>query len=136
MTATTTIEHVVDIDASPDTVFELWTTPSGLGRWWATSAECDPRPGGAIRVVIDAEHVLVGEFLEVDRPHHLRFSFGWQGGLPAPGSTEVDVRIVAAGSGTRLTLRHHGLPIELIEAHARGWTHFVGERMTEISETP
>jgi len=131
MTATTTIEHVVDISATPETVFDLWTTPQGLCTWWAETASCDPRPGGAIRVDIDGEHIMVGEYIELDRPRRLRFTFGWQGALPAPGSTEVDVRIESTVDGVRLTLRHHGLPIEHVESHARGWTHFLGERLAE-----
>ena len=133
MTVTTTIEHVVHIDATPDTVYELWTTAEGLCAWWAVSASVDARPGGAIRVDIDGEHVMVGEIVDLEPPHRLRFTFGWDDGDPAPGSTEVDVRIEANGNGSRLTLRHHGLPIELIASHASGWTHFLGDRLTEVS---
>ena len=131
MSATTTLEHVVEIDAAPATVFDFWTTSDGLCSWWAVSAEVDPTPGGAIRVDIDGEHVMVGEFVELDPPHGLRFTFGWEGGEPAPSSTEVHVRLEPLGRGTRLTLRHHGLPIEFVEAHARGWQHFLGERLTD-----
>ena len=133
MTATTTIEHTVRIDAAPATVYELWTTDEGLCAWWGVSASIDPRPGGAIRVDIDGEHIMVGEVTSVDPPRRLRFTFGWEGGDPAPGSTEVDVVIDDVDTGCRLTLRHHGLPIELIESHARGWTHFVGGRLVEAT---
>lgn len=133
MTATTTIEHVVHIDAAASTVYELWTTAEGLCAWWGVTASVDPRPGGAIRVDIDGDHVMVGEVVSVEPPHRLRFTFGWDGGTPTPGSTDVDVVIDDLGSSTRLTLRHHGLPLEFIESHARGWTHFVGERLAEAT---
>lgn len=133
MTATTTIEHVVEIDASASTVYELWTTDEGLCAWWGVSASVDPRPGGVIRVDIDGKHAMVGEIVAVEPPNRLRFTFGWEGSDPPPGSTEVDVVIETVGSGSRLTLRHHGLPTELIESHARGWTHFVGERLAEAA---
>ncbi len=133
MTATTTIEHVVHIDAAPSTVYDLWTTEEGLCAWWGVSAAVDPRPGGVIRVDVDGEHVMVGEIIDAEPPHRLRFTFGWEGSEPAPSSTEVDVAIEDAGDGSRLTLRHHGLPIQFIESHARGWTHFVGDRLTETA---
>jgi len=133
VTATTTIEHMVEIDASPSTVYELWTTPAGLCAWWGVSASIDPKPGGAVRVDIDGEHVMVGEVLSVEPPHRLRFTFGWENGEPAPGSTEVDVVIDDLGAGSRVTLRHVGLPIEFIESHARGWTYFLGERLVETA---
>jgi uncharacterized protein YndB with AHSA1/START domain len=131
VSATTTIEHVVDIDAPPDTVFGLWTTPTGLCAWWGVEATCDLRAGGMLRVVVDTAHVMVGEFVDIDPPHHIRFTFGWEGADPAPGSTDVDVRIEPIDRGSRLTLRHHGLPVEFVESHARGWTHFLGERLAQ-----
>ena len=132
MTVTTTIEHVVDIDADPETVYRMWTTAEGLCAWWGESATVDARPGGSIRVDIDGEHVMVGQFVELESPHRVRFSFGWAGGDPPPGATRVDVRIDSHGAGTRLTLRHDGLPLELVASHVHGWAHFLGERLTEV----
>lgn len=132
MNGTTTLEHAVDIDAAPTTVYDLWTTADGLAAWWGVAAEVDPRPGGTIEVDVDGSHVMVGEFVELDPPHRIVFTFGWRNGLPEAGSTTVTVRIDALGNGSRLTLRHAGLPLEHIESHARGWTHFVGDRLRMI----
>ena len=131
MTVTTTIEHVVDIDAEPATVFGMWTTAEGLCSWWGIAATCDPRPDGQIRVDVDGEHVMIGRFVELDEPHRLVFTFGWDGGDPAPGSTTVDVRIEPRGSGSRLVLRHDGLPVELLAGHGEGWIHFLGTRLVD-----
>ena len=133
MTTTTTIEHMVHIHASASTVYELWTTAEGLCAGWGVDASIDPRPGGTIRVDIDGEHVMVGEVVSAEPPNRLQFTFGWEGGDPAPGTTDVDVVIDEVGASCCLTLRHHGLPIELIESHARGWTHFLGERLVEVT---
>lgn len=129
MTITTTIEHVVDIDAPPGIVFDLWTTTDGLTAWWGVSAAVDPRPGGPIRVDIDGEHIMVGEIVELERPHRLMFTFGWEGREPAPASTTVVVTIEASPTGSRLVLRHSGLPVEFVGSHAEGWTHFLGTRL-------
>lgn len=134
MSTTTTLEHVVDIEASPPTVFELWTTEDGLRAWWANDATVDARPGGALRVDIDGEHIMVGEFLELAAPHLIRFTFGWEHDRPEPGSTEVVVAIEAVDGGSRLRLRHHGLPVDRLEAHARGWQHFLGERLAATGD--
>jgi uncharacterized protein YndB with AHSA1/START domain len=132
VSVTTTIEHVVDIDAEPETVYRMWTTVEGLCSWWGQSATVDARPGGSIRVDINGEHVMVGEFIELAPPHRVRFSFGWTNDDPPAGTTQVDVRIDANGAGTRLTLRHTGLPVEQIAGHAEGWSFFLGERLGEM----
>ncbi len=131
MSITTTVEHAIDIEAPPATVFDLWTTTDGLEAWWARSATIDLRPGGAIRVDIDGEHVMVGEFVVVEPPHRIVFTFGWEHGDLPPGASRVDVAIQPTDTGSRVVLRHDGLPVEFVESHIRGWTHFVGERLPE-----
>lgn len=53
-TVTATLEQVIDIidiDASPQTVYEMWTTAVGLCSWWVEAAEADARPGGLIQSI-------------------------------------------------------------------------------------
>ena len=86
-------------------------------------------------VDIDGEHVMLGEFVEVDPPHRIVFTFGWEAGEPGPGSTSVDVRIAALGDGSRLVLRHNGLPTDVVASHVAGWTHFLGERLVGVARS-
>lgn len=127
MTATTTVEHTIDINASPETVYELWTTADGLAAWFGNTARADHRIGGEIHVDVDGEHVMSGEFVELDPPGRIVFTFGWIGGDLPPGSTTVEVTIESVERGARLRLRHSELPVEVAESHDSGWTHFLGE---------
>jgi uncharacterized protein YndB with AHSA1/START domain len=69
-------------DAPAEAVFDAWTTPEVMRRWfhvapdWETpEAEVDLRVGGKIRVKMrrpdGTEHVIAGEYTEIDRPHRL-----------------------------------------------------------------
>ena len=61
----------------------------------------DVRPGGAIHVSLDfGDHAFEvrGTFEVVDAPNHLRYKWS--------GDETVDVKIVADGSGSQLTLEH------------------------------
>ena len=70
-----------DFDAPADLMFEAWTTPDLVKRWWAgdrgvvTEAQIDLRIGGRWRWVMTAnggfEVAFSGEYLEIDRPHRL-----------------------------------------------------------------
>ena len=114
------------IGAPPDRVFEAFTRGDLLGRWMSpvghAEVEVDPTVGGSLRVVMvgDGRRIEhVGEFLEVQPPHRLVFT--WQsdftGGLP----TRVTVELVSAGGATDLTLRHELLPQPAASSHASGW---------------
>ncbi len=68
-----------EFDAPAGLVFEAWTTPDLVKRWWAgdrgevTDAQIDLRVGGRWRWVMTANGgfavAFSGEFLEIDPPH-------------------------------------------------------------------
>ena len=64
-----------------------------------------------------------GEFVEVEPPHRLVFTWGWTHDLAvAPGSTRVVVTFHEEDGGTRVVLRHYDLPTdEQCDHHRAGW---------------
>jgi uncharacterized protein YndB with AHSA1/START domain len=70
-----------EFDAPADLVFNAWTTPDLVKRWWAgdrgqvTEAQIDLRIGGRWRWAMTAnggfEVAFSGEYREIDRPHRL-----------------------------------------------------------------
>ncbi|GAA4143932.1 SRPBCC family protein [Leifsonia shinshuensis] len=120
-------EHVssVDITAPPETVFAYLVTPAGLTAWMGQYAVLDPRPGGEFTADI-AGSPIRGEFLEVDEPHRVVISWGVAGSsdLP-PGASTVTFTLTPLGSGTRVQVRHTGLPEPRVAGHRAGWAHFL-----------
>ena len=120
--------HVIELErriaAPPDIVFSYFTDPERYQLWQGIGAELDARPGGTFRVrQNEAGFVSRGEFIELDPPNRLVFSWGWEGidALP-PGESTVEVVFVADGDGTLLRLRHSGLPNEsACDLHSYGW---------------
>lgn len=68
-----------------------------------------------------------GEFVIVEPPHRIVFTWGWEGDPQVPaGSSRVEVVLEAEGDGsTRLTLTHSGLPLPAVELHQAGWHHYL-----------
>ena len=64
-----------------------------------------------------------GEFVEIDPPRRLVFTWGWTNDpAVAPGSTRVVVTFHEEDGGTRVVLHHHGLPDDAQGDHHRaGW---------------
>lgn len=60
-----------------------------------------------------------GQYLEIDRPCRLVFTFA----VPqfSPAYTKVTVEIAPAGDGCDLTLTHDGVPPEYAERNVEGW---------------
>ena len=117
--------------APPDAVFDAWTNPDLLQRWWAAGpgwatplAEVDLRPGGRYRLTMrdpqaGGEYTVGGEYIEVRRPDRLIYTWAWE---PAGESSRVTVDFRADGDGTRVELTHSELTSEESRAqHEHGW---------------
>jgi uncharacterized protein YndB with AHSA1/START domain len=122
------------IEASPEIVFSHFTDPVRMARWMGIEHKLDPVAGGLFRVDINGRDVAVGEFVEVDPPRRVVFTWGWQEStaLP-PGSTTIEVDLVPDGYATVLQFTHRGLPPGPAELHAVGWDHFLPRLATAAS---
>jgi uncharacterized protein YndB with AHSA1/START domain len=105
-------------EASCDKVFGAWINPSILNKWLFTTAtselhraEFEPWAGGNWTVVDRRESeyfAATGQYLQIDRPHRLVFTFGML--QLSAEFVHVGVDLVRAGAGSELTLRHEHLP--------------------------
>jgi uncharacterized protein YndB with AHSA1/START domain len=122
------VECEVRIDASPETVFDFFTDPAKAVRWMGSRATLDPRPGGLYRVEMDEQWIAIGEYVEVDPPHRVVFTWGWKDdleGMP-PGSSTVEINLTPDGGATVVQLVHRDIPTpEAAENHRGGWNKFL-----------
>ena len=131
-TETIKVEREVLIEASPATVWEFLVDPAKTVRWMGTSAELEPHPGGLYRVDVVPGHIARGEFVELDPPHRVVFTWGWEegedgpGAVP-PGSSTIEIELTPQGNGTLLRFTHRDLPgPESAQSHGHGWDHYLG----------
>jgi uncharacterized protein YndB with AHSA1/START domain len=84
--------------------------------------ECDPRVGGRLRIEMaypDSTSQVLGEYLELDRPRRLRFS--WT--PDADFESVVTVDLESRGTDqTLMTITHTLLPEALAPAYDDGWS--------------
>ena len=123
-----TVERELEIAASPETVWELLTDPNEAPRWMGASALFDLRPGGTYRVEVIPGNVARGEFIEIDPPRRLVYTWGWEAAtgmaLP-PGSSTIEFDLAPSSAGTLLRFRHSNLPSrESANSHGHGWDHY------------
>lgn len=128
-------------DASAERVFDAWLDPATAGRWLFSApngemvkVEIDARVGGHFCFVDrrDGEDVPhIGQYLEIDRPRRLVFTFGvpkYSGAM-----TRVSIDIVPSGSGCELTLLHEDVLPEWADATQEGWGKILAELERNLS---
>ncbi len=79
----------IRIAASPTDVFPYFTDPEKLTAWKAATVELEARPGGRFRMDVTGRgDVAHGEYLDIEPPHRIRFTWRWEHSLPPTrGST-------------------------------------------------
>jgi len=112
-------------NASPQRVWDAWTRPDELAKWWGKrgwnaipeSIVLDVRPGGTFRVTtVDGsgrQMTNEGTYSEIDEPHRLTFG-------------EAVVTFTDLGDG-RTEMRFEqtgGLPPAAFKAAREGWATF------------
>ena len=110
-------------DAPRELVWEAWTDPKHLTRWWGprgfttTVHEMDLRPGGIWRHTMHgpdgADYPTDGNFLEVVRPE--RISYRMKGGKKGDVQFESTWTFESVGEKTRLTLTMRFPSREMLE---------------------
>ena len=121
--------------APPEQVFDAWLNPA-IARLFLFATptgemiryEVDARVGGRFTFVDrrpDMGDVLhTGEYLEIDRPRRLAFTFGVPQFNPDMTTVELDFAPAAAG-GCQLTLTQRDVPAEWAERSQEGWTKII-----------
>ena len=121
------------INATPERVFDAWLDAEALAQFMrpgpamTCDAVNDPRVGGKFLVTMMGEgsvHPHTGEYLQIDRPRKLVFT--WHSKSTAMAASTVTVELTPAPGGkTDLTLTHVGLPEQQVEGHTGGWGRIV-----------
>jgi uncharacterized protein YndB with AHSA1/START domain len=136
MTTETTSRVVVThrYPASPERVFDAFLDVETARRFlFATAtgemitAEIEPRVGGRFTFTEqrpdmgDVRHI--GEYLEIDRPRRLVFTFG----VPQFDArmTIVTIEIRPQGHGCELTLTNDGVPPDYAKRNHEGWSRIL-----------
>jgi len=121
------------LDAPREQVFRALSEPASLARWWGPSGfttpgiDLDLREGGSFRFGMqppegDLFH-LAGEFLDVDPPRRLAYTFRWEEPDPDDRETVVTLTLDALGDATKIALSQGEFATEArLALHKTGWT--------------
>jgi uncharacterized protein YndB with AHSA1/START domain len=117
--------------ATPEVVFDQWTDPESLAEWMCPRPTrvvdliVEPRIGGDVRFDIEelgARFLITGQFLTIDRPRLLRFTWSHSNW---PDPTVVSVVAVAfepmGDDQTLMTIEHSLLPPAEFDDFQDGW---------------
>ncbi|UUA09496.1 MULTISPECIES: SRPBCC domain-containing protein [Streptomyces] len=139
------LEYELD-DLCP-VVFRKLTEPRELARWWGPDGfdtpgvEIDLRPGGAYRIAMQPPEGelfhLVGEYIDVDPPVGLSYTFRWE--EPDPEDRETVVTLSLHDTDVRrseLTLDQGDFATERRRVlHEEGWVQSLG-KLGEMLASP
>ena len=117
------------VRASPQALFDAWTRPELLIRWWGPQgvtcpeAEVDLRPGGRYAIANETPSGTLwirGEFLVIEAPNRLVYT--WRVGDDGPNDQRVTVRFEPREDGTEVIVLHEHIADQATaDDHEAGW---------------
>lgn len=131
MTETVTVVVSRVMPAAPEVVFDEWLDPEALQDWMCphpvrvVDVTVDARVGGTVRFDVDdsGTRVLIsGQFLTIDRPHQLRFTWSNSNWEDPSQASIVKVTFEPVGMDeTLMSIEHSLLPPAEFESFHTGW---------------
>jgi uncharacterized protein YndB with AHSA1/START domain len=135
------IEREVHVDASPEIVFEVISSPEHIREWWnGAETELSPTPGAVAEIAWGRDtaqpHVEALTVVDAEPPRLFSFRWVYEGAATATSTNSllVTFELIPTGGGTvvRLTetgFREKGWEAAVLEEsyadHVRGWDVFV-----------
>ena len=121
------------LHAPASLVYEACTEPDLLAEWWGPNGfttpgiEIDVRVGGRYRIAMQPPEgelfYLNGEFLEVDPPTRLAYTFRWEDPDPDDQETVVTISLRDAGESMEFIVDQGPFATEARhDLHHAGWT--------------
>ena len=122
--STTTLTMIRSFDVVSETVFDAWLNPEMMRKWFFTlegtnmMAQNNPQMGGTWEIIDrrdGKDYRAIGEYLEIDPPTKLVFTFK----MPQFSETEDTITVELKGlqRGCEMTFSQ-----EIIVPHEENWT--------------
>jgi uncharacterized protein YndB with AHSA1/START domain len=135
MTEPATVRVRRVMPAVPDVVFNEWLDRESLQQWMCprpvrvVDVTVEPHVGGIVRFDVDdsgTRVLITGQFLTIDRPRLLRFSWTNSNWQDPTRESIVNVAFEQVGDDeTLMSIEHSLLPPEEFESFDSGWTRTV-----------
>jgi uncharacterized protein YndB with AHSA1/START domain len=120
-----------ELASDPNTVFEWFTDPVLLTRWWPSEADIDLRPGGPFRMYWERPDVtLRGEYRVTDPGRRLDHTWSWDHDDLPPRF--VSITFESADAGTRVRVEHECASESEGADYRDGWEFFLGRLQEQL----
>ncbi|MER7460594.1 SRPBCC family protein [Micromonospora sp. NPDC126480] len=144
-----TIQREIYVEASPEVVYEVVSSPEHVRQWWPDDARYDPTPGSTGEIVFGVRDAggTVLSFNVIDARPPRTFSFRWTHPADevaaAGNSLLVTFDLTPSGDGTLLRMtetgfRELGWELAVLEQqyqeHVAGWDFYL-QRLTRYLST-
>jgi uncharacterized protein YndB with AHSA1/START domain len=142
-----TLEMTRVLPAAPSLVFDFFSDPSRVARWWGprgfsvASLEFAPRAGASYRIEMQPPEgdafELAGTFREVDPPSRLAYTFRYEDPDPDDVENLVELSFRDLGDSTEVGFTQSPFKTTArLELHRDGWTDSFDKLEALLSSKP
>ncbi|TDW22780.1 SRPBCC domain-containing protein [Kribbella kalugense] len=128
------IEREIRVEAAPEVVYEVVSSPEHLREWWPDDADLDATAGATGTITFrreDETKVVALTVVEADPPRRFSFRWDYDGEVAtASNSLLVTFDLIPSDGGTLLRFAETGYDEaaksdEVYHDHTSGWNYFL-----------
>lgn len=153
MTELPVIEKSVDVPLAPDAAFDLFTR--NLANWWPVESHSLSAHDSKLPESVTVEAREGGQILEEKQDGStepwgritawepgVRLAINWHVGRPESDATQLEVRFIPYGNGSRVFLTHGGWSAlrthatSVYNGYQTGWDHVLGQCFYLFCQAP
>lgn len=120
------------LSAAPDEIYSAWLTSAGHSSMTGSPARVDGRVGGEFSAW---DGYIIGRTLELEPGHRILQAWRTSEFPEDAPDSRVEILLLHAPDGTRLTLIHTEIPEGQADSYRQGWQDFYFTPMQEYFRT-
>jgi uncharacterized protein YndB with AHSA1/START domain len=125
------IEREIRVEATPEVVYEVVSSPEHLREWWPDEADLDAVPGAVGTITFGPEKVVAVTVVEAEPPRRFSFRWDYDGEVATEAnSLLVTFDLIPSDGGTLLRFAETGWEESAksdaaYDDHTSGWNYFL-----------
>lgn len=125
------IEREIQVNATPEVVYEVVSSPKHLREWWPDDADLEAKAGAAGTVSFGPDKVVDLTVVEADPPRRFSFRWDYEDEVPTESnSLLVTFDLIPKDGGTLLRFAETGWDEasrtdDNYNDHVSGWNYFL-----------
>jgi len=119
---------LIVLPASPEMIYKAWLSSDGHTAMTGSPAKVTGKVGGKFTAW---DGYIFGKTLELEKPYRILQAWRTSEFPEDAQDSSVEILLDEVKEGTKVTLKHYGMPTDQVDSYKQGWEDFYFKPMRD-----